>query len=124
MTTAAAPPADPVRAIGHVGTAVFGLLLAAAGVASFGADLPKVLGVGELIFGAAAIGLAYSSWLGSRIGWAFATTLDGVFAVICLFGAPKIAHLLGVELVVAGLPCVLAAVSCVLLATLGPQYDR
>jgi hypothetical protein len=113
-----------LRVVGHAGTAVLGALMLVIGVMTFASSLPMVLAVGQVLFGAAAVGLAYASWNGSRIGWAFACALDGVFGASCLFGAPKIAHLLATGMVLAALPAILGAVSCICLALLHAEYDK
>jgi hypothetical protein len=122
----AAPAQDThmLRVVGHGGTAVIGGILILAGFATFTSHLPMVLAVAQLIFGGAAIVLALASWRGSRMGWAFAMTLDGVLAVINLFGSVKIAHVAAIPVGLAGLPCIIAAVSCVLLAQLHADYDK
>lgn len=112
------------RLIGHAGTALVGALLVVGGVASALTDLPLVFAIALLIFGAAALVLAYASWHGSRIGWAFAVVLDGVMALCNLFGSTKIAHLAGIPIGPAILPCVIAAVSCVMLAMVSADYDK
>jgi hypothetical protein len=116
--------ADPIRVLGHGGTALVGVLLVASGLAVTMSSLPMVLAVACVAFGAGALVLALASWRGSRMGWAFATTLDGVMAVCTLFGSTKIAHLMGIPLGAAVLPCALAGASCVALATLHADYDK
>jgi hypothetical protein len=113
-----------LRVVGHGGTAVLGALMLVMGVMTFATELPMVLAVAQVLFGALAIALAYASWNGSRIGWAFACALDGVFGLSCLFGAPKIAHLLATGMVLAALPSILAAVSCICLALVHADYDK
>ena len=122
MTAAAAQ--DPVKVIGHVATVVNGAFMIVCGVASLATDLPIVLAVALVVFGAAAVGLARASWRGSRIGWAFGTALDGVLAAIGLFGSPKVAHLVGIPLPVALIPFVVAAASCITLALAYRDYDK
>lgn len=125
MTDATSPELMKTqRLIGHAGTALVGALMVASGVASLVTALPMVLAVALLIFGAAALVLAYASWHGSRIGWAFAVVLDGVMALCNLFGSTKIAHLAGIPIGPAILPCVIAAVSCVMLASVSADYDK
>jgi len=124
MTDAVARSPHGLRILGHAGTALIGALLLVSGAFSFTSDLPAVLPFAQLGFGAAALGLAWSSWKGSRIGWAFAVALDGVLGCINLFGAPKVAHLIDIPIVVAGLPCVIAVASCIVLAVIGSDYDK
>jgi hypothetical protein len=116
--------ANGVRALGHGGTGLVGVLLVASGLATVTSNLPMVLAVALVLFGATALVLARASWQGSRMGWAFATTLDGVMAVCTLFGSTKIAHLVGIPLAAAVLPCALAGASCVALATLHADYEK
>ena len=118
------PASDPVKVLGHGGTALIGVLLVASGVATVTTKLPVVLAVALVIFGAGALVLALASWRGSRMGWAFATTLDGVMALCMLFGSTKIAHLVGIPLGLAILPCALAGAACTALATLHADYEK
>ncbi len=120
----AQPLPHPMRLVGHLGTAVVGAFLLAGGIATVQSGLPFVLAVALAMFGVAALVLARASWRGSRIGWAFAVTLDGVMAVCNLFGSPKIAHLVGIPIGAAALPCAVAALSCIALATLSADYDK
>lgn len=43
----------------------------------------------------------------SRIGWAFAISLNGTAAVVFLFGIPQVRDGLGVDTVVAAIPCII-----------------
>ncbi|HTJ45528.1 MAG TPA: hypothetical protein VL463_25665 [Kofleriaceae bacterium] len=124
MTSAADKNELLLKQIGHVGTAVLGVLLVVTGCASVTIDLPVVLTVALLAFGISAITLAYFSWNGSRMAWSFAMVLDGVLAMFNLFGSTKIARLAGIPLGGAMLPFVLAVVSCIMLALVSKDYDR
>jgi hypothetical protein len=117
-------PKQVARLVGHGGTALTGVLLIVSGIATIFSSLPPVLAIAQVVFGIAAIVLAYASWHGSRIGWAFSITIDATCGLIVLFGSLKIAHLTGLPLVAAAVPCVIAKVSWVMLATLGADYDR
>jgi len=71
--------------------------------------------------GAAMPYLAWRSWQGSRVGWAFLTTLCGVLAVCLLFGAPKVKALLHLGLWPAlAFPAILAGMT----VTLAFQHER
>jgi hypothetical protein len=108
---------------GHVLTAMVGALLLAGGLASMSTDLPIVLTVALFLFGVMAGVLAWRSWNGGRAAWSFAVALDGVLAVMTLFGAPKMRGLMGCDIWAALVPAVLSLAACVSMATLAPRYE-
>jgi hypothetical protein len=115
---------EVMRLIAHGGTALVGLTGIVSGVATAMSNLTVVLAAGLLIFGVGGLALAYWSWRGSRIGWAFAVTIDGVMGVCTLFGATKIADVARVPIGVALIPSIVAMASCVLLASFYARYDH
>jgi len=111
------------RSVGHALTATVGVMMLAGGVATLTTDLPFVLTVALLIFGVAAVALAWRSWQGGRAAWAFAVALDGVLALVTLFGAPKVRGLLHVDIWAALVPTTLAIAACASLASLAASYE-
>lgn len=103
-----------------------GFLLAAAsiigGIAGFIGHLPPVLGITMLIVGAITGILAWHSLQGSRVAWSFLMSLMAVMAVVTLFGAPKVRHLLHIGLWYAIIIPGVLAVGVVALAMVRREY--
>jgi len=66
--------------------------------------------------------LTYFSWRRSRAAWAFLAALCGVFAVVGLFGAPKISRVLDLSLWTTMIFPGLYVVACATLALLRNDY--
>jgi hypothetical protein len=113
-----------VKLVAHGATAAIGVMLLAGGLATMMSSLTMVLAVGDIIFGGALLVFTYASWRGSRIGWSFAVTIDGLVAVSSLLGSTKLAETAHVVLAVALIPCILSGVACVLLASFHADYDN
>ena len=111
------------RPAGHALTGLIGALMVVAGLGTTLTDLPVVLAVALLIFGVAAVTLAWRSWQGGRAAWAFSIALDGVLALVTLFGAPKVRGLLHIDIWMALVPTTLAIAATAALATLASRYD-
>ena len=86
------------RAIGHLIPLLLGAAHLVAGVVAFSHEAPAVLGTTLLVSGILMPVLAWFSLHGSRPAWAFLIAICGVFAVIELFGAPKVRGALDVGL--------------------------
>jgi hypothetical protein len=84
--------------IGHgiAGAAGLGSLIGGALAISRG--LPPVLGVTMIVLGGLFPVLVWRSLARSRAGWAFLIALCAVYALVLLFGAPKVRGLLGIGL--------------------------
>ena len=111
------------RRIGaHLLPILLGLTNLVGGVWSLTAGLPMVLGVVQLIAGFLMPVLAWFSYRRLRAPWAFLVAMCGVFAVVDMFGAPKIGHVLAVNLWTAMTIPGLYAVACVALIQLRGGY--
>ena len=87
----------------HGLAAVMGLASFVGGIAAFAKGMPPVMAMTMLVVGVLVPWLTWKSLHRSRAAWSFLISTVAVFALVCLFGAPKIRHLLGVDLGVAGL---------------------
>jgi hypothetical protein len=87
------------RVIGHLLPVVLGAAHLVAAVGAFSRGLPGVLGVTLLISGVLLPVLSWRSYAQrSRAAWSFLLALSAVFAVVGLFGAPKMRGALDVGL--------------------------
>jgi len=86
------------RVIGHAIPVLLGAVYLVASVSAFAHELPAVLGMTLLVCGLVMPVLAWHSYKGSRAAWAFLVAICGVFAVVLLFGAPKVRGALDVGL--------------------------
>lgn len=99
VSTSFTPSASPgQRLFGHIVAVVLGLLSLVGGIASLAKDLPPVMGVTMLVVGVLLFLLVWKSWQYSRAAWSFLIAIVSVFAAVMFFGAPKVAHLLGIGL--------------------------
>jgi len=114
------------RVTSHVLTALLGAITLVASYGSFSHDLTKVLGVTLLIAGLLLPVLSWQSYFHrARPAWAFLIAICGVFAVAELFGAPKVAHGLGISLWLTMILPGLNVVAAFALASLRGEYvDR
>jgi hypothetical protein len=107
---------------GHGLAALMGVASLVGGFASLAKDLPPVMGVTMLVVGVLLPWLVWKSLHLSRAAWSFLIATVAVFGVVCLFGAPKIRNLLGIDL---GLALIIPAIqtACVIaLAKLHGDY--
>jgi len=114
------------RVTSHVLTTVLGAIAFGFSYLSFSFGLTKVLGVTILIVGGLMPVLSWQSYFHrARPAWAFLIAICGVLAVAGLFGAPKIAHGLGLSLWLAMTVPGLYVVAAFALAALRGEYvDR
>ncbi|MCE9580657.1 MAG: hypothetical protein K8W52_46480 [Deltaproteobacteria bacterium] len=124
MTDAKTTGTRETRIAAHLLTVMVGVIMLTGAAGSLTTDAPRVLTVAFLAFGAAGLVLPHYSWRGSRPAWAFAVALDGVVTPCLLFGSPKIAKVFEINLGVAGLPTVVAAVAFALMLSLSADYER
>ena len=111
------------RRIGaHALAIVLGASNLVGGVASLVTGLPMVLGITQLIAGALMPVLAWFSYRQRRAPWAFLVGMCGVFAVVDMFGAPKIGTVLAINLWTTMIIPGLYAVACVALIQLRGGY--
>jgi hypothetical protein len=114
-----------LRVIGHVFPAVLSIGNLAAGVASLVGGLPLVLAVTLLMSGVLIPVLAWFSYQRSRAAWAFLVAMAGVFAVLTLFGAPRIAATLSASIpTVMIIPGLFAAATVALINLRGDYVER
>jgi hypothetical protein len=112
-----------LQVIGHGLALLMALFALIGGIASLSTGLPPVMGVTMLFVGALMPWLTWKSLHLSRPAWSFLIAFVAVFGIICLFGAPKIRHLLGINL---GLALIIPSVqlACVIaLSKLRGEYQ-
>jgi hypothetical protein len=110
------------RLIGHVIPVLLGAVDLIAGIAAFAHELPAVLGMTLLVCGLVMPVLAWHSYRGSRAAWAFLVAICGVFAVVLLFGAPKVRGALDIGLWITMILPGLNAVAAAALVSLRGEY--
>jgi hypothetical protein len=110
------------RWIGHVLAAVLGAVNLVFGLFAISHGQPGALSATLLVSGLVVPTLAHLSFRRSRAAWAFLVALCGVFAVVGLFGAPKISKALDVSLWTTMILPGLYVVACVTLALLREDY--
>ena len=111
-----------LQLMGHGLAALLGLAALVGGIAAFATGLPPVMAMTMVVVGILMPWLTWKSLHLSRAAWSFLIATVSVFGIVCLFGAPKIRHLLGVDL---GLALVIPAIqtACVIaLAKLSGEY--
>jgi hypothetical protein len=110
------------HAIGHLLAAVLGIGNLVFGVLAITHSQPGALTATLLVSGCVVPALAYLSYRRSRAAWAFLAALCGVFAVVGLFGAPKISRVLDLSLWTTMIFPGLYVVACATLALLRNDY--
>ena len=112
-------PASPTSTIGHALAVLLGVNSIVDGTLAFMHGMTGVLVAATWVVGALLLVLSWFSWHDhSRAAWSFVIAICGVFAVITIFGAPKMLHLgLPMPLVVIVPPLYITVVA--LLATSG-----
>jgi hypothetical protein len=110
------------RGIGHVLAALLGVANLVLGFFAFLHDQPGALTATLLVTGLVVPTLAYFSYRRARAAWAFLVALCGVFAVVGLFGAPKVSRVLDVSLWTTMIFPGLYVVACASLALLRDEY--
>ena len=98
-TTSSPSASSNQRLVGHIAAVLLGVLSLVGGIASLAKSLPPVMGVTLLVIGVIVPLLAWKSWSYSRAAWSFLIAIIAVFAGVMLFGAPKIATVLGIDMV-------------------------
>jgi hypothetical protein len=110
------------RLVGHVLAAALGVANLAFGVFALRYGQPGALTATLLVTGIVVPVLAHFSYRRARAPWSFLVALCGVFAVVGLFGAPKISKVLDVSLWTTMIFPGLYLVACVTLALLREDY--
>jgi hypothetical protein len=111
------------KLVGHGLAAVAGVFSVIASYEAFTHDMPMVLPVTLLILGGALPTLAYYSMEKKmRSAWSFLIAICGVFAMVLLFGAPKVRGVLGIGLWTALIIPGLLTVATVALSMVRDEY--
>jgi hypothetical protein len=113
-----------LQVMGHGLAALMGIASLIGGFFALGTGLPPVMGITMLFIGGLLPWLTWKSLHLSRPAWSFLIAIVAVFGLVCLFGAPKIRHLLGIDL---GFALIIPAIqlACVIaLAKLGGEYQN
>jgi hypothetical protein len=110
------------RALGHALTAALGLLDFVGSILALWYGLPPVLVVALLAAGVLLPLLGWYSYRRSRAAWGFLTAMCGVFAVVSLFGAPRLRDALNVSLWTMMLAPALYLVAAITLYLLRDDY--
>lgn len=110
------------RVIGHALAALLGVTNLVFGFFAFTHDQPGALTATLLVTGLVVPTLAHFSYRRSRAAWAFLVALCGVFAVVGLFGAPKVRGVLDLSLWTTMIFPGLYVVACATLALLRDDY--
>ena len=117
-----APPRSPTSQVGHVLAVVLGLNSIVDGVLAAMHGMPHVLVATISLVGLLLPVLAVMSYVQhSRAAWSFLISICGVFAIITVFGAPKVAHL-GLPLPLVAIVPLLYITTVVLLALSSTDY--
>lgn len=109
--------------MGHGLAVLLGVASLVAAIAAFAKHLPPVMAVTLLVIGFLIPWLTWRSLKMSRVAWSFLIATVAVLGNVCLFGAPKIRSLLGIDL---GFALIIPAIQawCVIaLAKLHREYQ-
>ena len=114
---------SPARWAAFVSLAIgAALILFGAWLLISGANTPVPLAIALTVIGALE---AITGWFAlhvQRVAWAFACSLNGVMAVVLLFGAPRVRDLAEVNIGLALLPMFVFGVVTLLYALAGDDY--
>jgi len=111
-----------LAAIGHGLAVLVGLGAIVAGVMAIANDLPGVLGITLLVLGGMLPAVAHFSWRMSRAAWSVMISTLCVFAAVTLFGSPKIAAVMHVDLGIALLIPIVQVAAVIVLAQIRADY--
>ena len=111
-----------LAAIGHGLAVVVGLGAIIAGVLAIVNSLPGVLGATLLVLGCMLPAVAHFSWRLSRAAWSVMISTLCVFAAVTLFGSPKIAAVMHVDLGIALLIPIVQVAAVIVLAQIRADY--
>jgi hypothetical protein len=110
------------RQLAHGLAALIGILSFVAGIASIATGQQPVLSVTLLVTGALMGLLVWKSLHYSRPAWSFLIAIASVLGTVMLFGAPKVASLVGIQLFMAFVFPALQVACVVALAGLRHDY--
>jgi len=111
-----------LAAVGHGLAVVVGLGAIVAGVLAIVNSLPGVLGATLLVLGCMLPAVAHFSWRMSRAAWSVMISTLCVFAAVTLFGSPKIAAVMHVDLGIALLIPIVQVAAVIVLAQIRADY--
>lgn len=111
-----------LAAVGHGLAVLVGIGAIVAGVLAIVNSLPGVLGVTLLVLGGMLPAVAHFSWRMSRAAWSVMISTLCVFAAVTLFGSPKIAAVMHVDLGIALLIPIVQVAAVIVLAQIRADY--
>lgn len=111
-----------VALAGHGLAVLVGVASFVAGIMALAKGLPGVMGVTMLVIGVMMPALAHFSWRFSRAAWATMISTLCVFAAVTLFGSPKIANTIHIDLGIALLIPIVQVAAVILLAQIRDEY--
>jgi hypothetical protein len=111
-----------LAAAGHGLAVIVGVGAVIAGIMAIANGLPGVLGVTLLVLGSMLPVVAHFSWRGSRAAWSVMISTLCVFAAVTLFGSPKIAAVIHIELGIALLIPIVQIAAVIVLAQIRADY--
>jgi hypothetical protein len=112
-----------LQVMGHGLAALMGVASLVGGM-PFAKGMNPVMATTMLFIGGLIPWLTWKSLHFSRAAWSFLIAIVAVFGLVCLFGAPKIRHLLGVDLGFALIIPSLQLACVIALAKLGSEYQN
>jgi hypothetical protein len=118
------PSSQAPRVVGHGLSVFIGLASLVGGIAGLIAGLPTTMSLTLLAIGLLVPTLAVVSLQHSRAAWSFLIATLAVFATVTFFGAPKIRHVMGVNLAIAMIIPTLQVVAVIALASLRSDYHN
>ena len=113
-----------LQLMGHGLAALMGVASLVGAMAAFAKGMNGVMAMTLLVVGLLIPWLTWKSLHLSRAAWSFLIAIVAVFGLVCLFGAPKIRHLLGIDLGFALVIPALQAACVIALAKLGSEYQN
>ncbi|HEY6037528.1 MAG TPA: hypothetical protein VIV58_24775 [Kofleriaceae bacterium] len=111
-----------LAAAGHGLAVIVGLCAIIAGGLALANGLPVVLGITLLVLGGMLPAVAHFSWRMSRAAWSVMISTLCVFAAVTLFGSPKIAGVMHVDLGIALLIPIVQVAAVIVLAQIRADY--
>lgn len=111
-----------LAAVGHGLAVLVGLAAFVAGAVALVKSLPPVLGVTLLVLGGMLPVVAHFSWRMSRAAWSVMISTLCVFAAVTLFGSPKIAGIMHIDLGIALLIPIVQVAAVIVLAQIRADY--
>jgi len=111
-----------LAAAGHGMAVMVGVAAFIAGIMALVKSLPPVLGITLLVLGGMLPVVAHFSWRMSRAAWSVMISTLCVFAAVTLFGSPKIAGVMHIDLGIALLIPIVQVAAVIVLAQIRADY--